>query len=123
MSNESKKQIVIQEVLELMAQGYTRTPEGWGSTGYDPNIGSIQQHYGIVDNSIMTANAQMKALFQHPKLKKAKTITPKVLPFLIVDLDEPTTTVTETAVPSTTTVGYTDDAEVTVTNFETETVE
>ena len=96
--NEERKVINISEVLHLMSIGYTRTPEGWGSTNYDPTIGSIQEHYGLTDNSVMTANAQVKALFQHPKLKKAKTKVPVVMPFIINDDTEETVTETATTV-------------------------
>lgn len=114
--NEERKVINISEVLHLMSIGYTRTKDGWGSTNYDPNIGSIEEYYGLVNNSVMTANQQVKALFQHPKLKKAKTKVPVVLPFTLVDDTEVTETAT-TATPTTTEpTGYTDDAEVNVVN-------
>lgn len=96
--NEERKVINISEVLHLMSIGYTRTPnvDGWGGKGYNPEIGSIQEHYELTDNSVLTAEAQVKALFQHPKLKKAKTKIPVVMPFTIVDDTTPTETATTT---------------------------
>lgn len=112
--SEERKKIVISEVIDLLHNGYTRTPE---TNGYDASIGSIQEFYGIVDTSTMTAVAQMRALFQHPKLKKAKTRKVTVLPFDIVDEEE--TTVAETV-----TAGRVlDDAETTVTVNEFETTQ
>lgn len=121
--SEQRKKIVISEVIDLLHNGYTRTPEGWGSTGYNPSIGSIQEFYGITDTATMTATAQMRALFQHPKLKNQKTRKVVELPFDIVDEEE--TTVTEnTTVAETVTGGQVlDDAETTVPTNEFETRE
>lgn len=93
--NEEKRVINVTEVLELLHNGYTRTPD---SAGYDAEIGSIQEYYGITDTEMMTAEAQLRTLFQHPKLKNKKTRKVKkyVLPFNIVDDTEETVDVETT---------------------------
>lgn len=122
--SEERKKIVISEVIDLLHNGYTRTPEGWGSTGYNPKIGSIQEHYGITDTSTMTATAQMRALFQHPKLKNQKIRKVVELPFEIVDEEENTVAETSaTGVYTDHTSILPDDAETTVTVNEFETTQ
>lgn len=67
--------IVISQVLQDLKDGYTRTTSG---TGYDPEIGSIQEKYGL-------NKTQVKQLFQHPQLLKKRTILKKDLGFVIED--------------------------------------
>jgi len=67
--------IVISQVLQDLKDGYTRTTSG---TGYDPEIGSIQEKYGL-------NKTQVKQLFQHPQLLKKRTILKKDLGFVIQD--------------------------------------
>jgi hypothetical protein len=72
--SSTKKQIVVQDVLELLKKGYTRY------TKDDAGFGSIQNHYGLT-------GVQVKRLFLNPKLKARKTILPKD-DLDIVDNDE-----------------------------------
>lgn len=67
--------IVISQVLQDLKNGLTRTTT---SPGYDPEIGSIQEKYGL-------NKTQVKQLFQHPQLLKKRTILKKDLGFVIQD--------------------------------------
>ena len=67
--------IVISQVLQDLKDGYTRTTS---CAGYDPEIGSIQEKYGL-------NKTQVKQLFQHPQLLKKRTILKKDLGFVIED--------------------------------------
>ncbi len=84
-----KRKIVISEVIELMRNGYTKSPS---DSGYNENIGSIQEHYGLTDMEGFTAKQQLTELFKHPSLKGIRTRRVRVMPFEIVD---DTTTTTE----------------------------
>jgi hypothetical protein len=70
-----KTQIRISEVLDLLAQGYTRTKD---TKKYNPEIGSVEEYYNLTP-------ADVKHLFTHPKLVGRKTLTPKVFSFEIED--------------------------------------
>lgn len=62
-----RKPVCIPEIETLMGQGYTRYPS---SKGYDAEIGSIQEFYGLT-------SGEAKLLFTHDDLKSLKTKVPK----------------------------------------------
>ena len=72
--NTEKPVIKVQDVLELLKQGYTRLAKD------DIGKGSIQEHYGL-------NGTQVKQLFMHSKLKQRKTIKPKDS-FILIDEEE-----------------------------------
>ena len=72
---EERKQISLRLVLEDLSNGITRKE---GDIGYDAELGSIQEKYGMT-------KAQVDRLFKHPKLKGKKTRRPQDDGFDIVD--------------------------------------
>ena len=96
MSDTTNPTIRISDVINMIGTGYTRTPK---NAGYNSEIGSIQEHYGLDEKNT-------KELFRHPKLSGLKTRVPFVPVFsLIDDVAEETTaeaveeTTTENAEP------------------------
>jgi hypothetical protein len=75
---KKKQGIKVSDVLGLMKIGYTRTP---GSTNYNSEIGSVQEHYGLTDYEV-------KHLYKLKALKNAKTSVAEPINFFIVDEDE-----------------------------------
>ena len=64
MSTQEAPQIVLQDVLKLLKQGYTRLDKD------DLGYGSIQSKYSL-------SVAEVKELFTNPKLRMKKTVIPK----------------------------------------------
>lgn len=70
--------VTTSSIIQDLHSGFTRTPS---HKDYDPNIGSIQEKYGLNES-------QVKALFAHSALKNARTRKREVttdLPFNLVD--------------------------------------
>jgi len=70
-----KTKITVSGVLEDLQNGLTRTA---GGKHYNEEVGSIQEKYGLTATEV-------KALFQHDKLKGKKTIVQKELSFELID--------------------------------------
>lgn len=70
------KQIKLSDIIDDLNSGYTKTNS---EKLYNPEIGSIQEKYGLTDKEV-------KYLFKHPKLKGVKT---KEVLLEIIDDTEP----------------------------------
>lgn len=75
MAQIGKPTIHITTVLNQLKSGFTRTK---ADKMYNPNIGSIEEIYGLTP-------AVVKILFDHPKLKGVRTSAVVEPPFILVD--------------------------------------
>ena len=81
----SQQKITISSLLADLENGVTRLK---GGKGYNEELGSIEEKYGIT-------KVHVNEIFTHPKLKNKKTKTP--LPFILVDDLEQISIVLESA--------------------------
>lgn len=87
--SSQKPTIHITTVLHQLKSGFTRTKS---DKMYNPNIGSIEEAYGLTPSAV-------KILFDHPKLKGVRTSVVVEPPFILVDEEEQADTV-ETTTPT-----------------------
>ena len=72
---QEKTIIKVTDVLELLEKGYTRTKN---HKGYNPEIGSIEEYYGL-------SSSDVDMMFKHEKLKGKRTKEVPVTNFVLED--------------------------------------